>query len=168
MGRAAPRDAAIGRRVAVVLSAAATGDVDPADNAVSVSPKVVGVGDSNVGRSGRRGFAGTATKGRGKGVKAKRLRPEAVHVAVLRKGGKRCSWLASARGGFVERTRAKGGGCTKQRWIRARGVGHWRLDLGRALPKGRYVVVSRTTIGAGFAEARFSAQDRNKVEFGVG
>ena len=61
-----------------------------------------------------------------------------------------------------------GGGCTGRRWLRADGTRRWRLRLGKALRPGRYVLFSRATIRAGFAEARFSAADRNRVEFRVG
>ena len=154
----APRGARPGTRVQVVLRAGATGDVNPANNAATVSPTVIGVGDSDVRRHGARGFSGIARNGTG-AVDAKRLRPARVHVALMRKGGKSCSWLKSARGTF--------GRCGARRWVRAKGTRHWRLRLAQALPPGRYVLFSRTTIGAGFSEASFSAKDRNRVEFRI-
>jgi hypothetical protein len=163
----APKGAVVGKRVDLVLRAGADGDVDPRDDAVGVSPRVVGVGDSDIRRAGARGFAGTATKGRGEGVKRKRLRAVRVEVAVLRRGGKRCSWLASRRGGFAGRERSQDGRCTAPRWLRADGVKQWRFRLRQPLPGGRYRVYSRATIAAGFPEARFSEQDRNMIDFTV-
>ena len=163
---AAPRGARPGARVAVVLRAGATDDVDAANNAVTVSPIVVGVGDSDVRRHGRRGFSGIARKGAGT-LEPKRLRPARVHVALLRKGAKSCSWLRSSRGTFSKGRAAADGSCSGRRWVRAKGAKRWRVRLARALPPGRYVLFSRVTIGAGFPEARFSAKDRNRVEFRV-
>ena len=163
---AAPRGARPGSRVPVVLRAGAIDDVNASDNAATVSPSVVGVGDSDVRRRGARGFSGSARKGRGT-LAPKRLRPARVHVALLREGAKSCSWLSSARGGFTTRKPGAGGACTTRRWVRAKGTNHWRLRLAKALPPGRYVLFSRATIGAGFPEARFSAGDRNRIEFRV-
>jgi hypothetical protein len=164
---AAPRGARPGTRVAVVLRASATGDIYPADNAVTVRPTVVEVGDSDVGKKGPRGFSGTSHRGAGD-VPARRLQPARVHVAVLREGGTRCSWLRSARGGFTTRRAGDGGSCDRPRWLRAEGTTSWRLKLRQRLPSGHYVVYSRVTIGAGFPEARFSARDGNRIAFRVG
>jgi hypothetical protein len=162
----APRGAAAGARVRVVLRAPASDDVAPASNEVAVNPRVVGVGDSDVRGHGPRGFSGVARKGQG-ALPARRLRPAAVHVALLRKGAKRCAWLRSPAGTFAERRTGAKGGCGRPRWVRAEGTTAWRLRLARALPAGRYVLRSRVTIGAGFPEARFSAADRNRVEFTI-
>ncbi len=59
----APRGAKPGTRVPVVLRARATDDVNAADNAVTVSPSVVGVGDSDVRKHGARGFSGIGAQG---------------------------------------------------------------------------------------------------------
>ena len=164
----APRRAPPGTRVRVVLRASAAGDVEPGNNAITRSPRVVGVGDSSVGAWGARRFAGRASAGKAKGMAAAKLRPARVHVALLRKGGKTCGWLRSARGGFTRRKPGTQGRCGQPRWLRAKGTRSWRFTMRRSLPAGRYVIHSRTTIGAGFPEARFSASDRNKIEFRVG
>jgi hypothetical protein len=154
--------------VRVVLRASAAGDVEPRNNAITRSARVVGVGDSNLGAWGAGGFSGRATAGTAKGIAARKLRPARVHVALLRKGGKTCGWLKSARGDFTRRKAGKQGRCGDPPWLRAEGTRSWRFRLRRSLSPGSYVVHSRTTIGAGFPEARFSAKDRNKVEFRVG
>ena len=118
------RGARPGARVAVVLAAGATDDVNLADNAATVRPVVVGVGDSDVRRAGARGFSGTARRGSGP-LAPKRLRPARVHVALLRTGAGGCAWLRSARGSFepgnsAPAAAARGGaGCARA----ARGAG---------------------------------------------
>ncbi len=158
---AAPARARPGTRVRVALRASARDDVEPRNNAVTASPKVVGVGDSDVSSWGSRRFAGTASRGAGD-LPSSRLRPARVDVAILREDGRRCSWLSSTRGRFRD------GRCGRRHWLRADGTANWRLALRRSLAPGRYVVFSRTTIRAGFPEARFSPKDRNRVEFTVG
>jgi hypothetical protein len=164
---AAPARARPGTRTAVVLRVLAQDDVNPGDNAVTVRPTVVKVGDSDVRRRGARGFSGTARGGVGD-LAATRLRPARVHVALLRKGGKGCSWLSSTRGGFTKRSPGADRECDTPRWIRADGTRSWRFKLRRRLARGRYVVYSRVTIRAGFPEARFSSGDRNRIAFRVG
>lgn len=164
---AAPAGARPGTRAAVVLRASAPDDVDAANNAVTVSPEVVGVGDSDLRSWGARRFAGTARRGAGD-LAASRLRPARVDVAVLREGGRRCSWLSSAHGTFAHAPRDRDGDCRRPRWLRADGTTSWRLALRRSLAPGSYVVYSRTTIRAGFPEARFSAKDRNRIRFTIG
>ena len=125
---------------------------------------MVGVGDSRLSRAGSRRFAGSASPGRGKPLSRKARRVTRVEVAVQRVRGKRCSWLASASG-----KRFKPGSCTSGRtWVRAAGTRAWQLELGQALPPGRYVAYSRATIAAGFREGSFTAADRNRVAFRVG
>ena len=153
----APPGARPGQRVAVVLRASATGDANPFNNAVTVSPRVVRVSDSDVRSWGARRFAGTA-----------RLRPARMHVAVLRERGRRCAWLRSQDGAFTDARRGSDDDCGSPRWLLADGTTSWRLVLRRALPPGRYVVYSRATSGEGFREARFSAADRNRIAFRVG
>jgi len=127
---------------------------------------VVRVGDSRVRRAGARRLSGTATKGAGP-LRAAALRPSRVHVAILRRSGKRCRWLTSARGRFTSRKAGPGGSCPSPRWVAAAGTRRWRLRLAKALPRGAYVVFSRVTIGAGFREARFSTRDGNRVALRV-
>jgi hypothetical protein len=161
---AAPPGARPGTTVAVRLHASAAGDVDAANDATTVRAAVVGVGDSDIGTEGARGFAGTARRGSG-ALKRKLLRPSRVDVALMRKGTERCAWLRAQSGRFRAGTPRAGGGCTSRRWVRADGTRHWRLRLAKRLAPGRYVLFSRTRIAAGFVEARFSAADRNQVRF---
>jgi hypothetical protein len=163
----APPKSRPGERVRVALTASATGDIDPANNATTVPATVVGVGDSDVRRWGARAFSGRATKGRGVKLKTASLRVSRVEIAVLREGSKRCGWLASARGAVSSRKPAANGSCGSPRWLRARGTGRWRFGLKRALAAGRYTVYSRAVIGAGFPEARFTKSDRNLVRFRI-
>src|SRR5262249_32138338 len=66
---AAPREARISKRATVVLRASADNDVEARNNTVTVSPVVVGVGDSRIGRRSARAISGVATAGRGAGLK---------------------------------------------------------------------------------------------------
>ncbi|HET6551742.1 MAG TPA: hypothetical protein VFG79_24960 [Solirubrobacter sp.] len=153
----------VGAIARIVFRVSAQEDVDATNDAAAVDVTVVGVGDSRVSRAGRRVIAGRASGGRGKlGKRARRVR--AVHVAV-RRLGKGCRWLASKKS---LRWRRGGKRCGPAAWLRTRGKRSWRLKLRRALPRGRYVVYSRTTIAAGFREGRFSKRDRNRVAFRVG
>jgi hypothetical protein len=163
----APRGARPGARARVILRAVARDDVDAANDVATIRARVVGVGDSEVRRYGALGFSGRATGGSGT-RKQRPLRLERVDVAVMRKRGDGCAWLRSARGGFKAGRPRTGSGCGGRRWIRASGTARWRLRLGERLPPGRYVAFSRATIAARYAEARFSAGDRNRVEFRVG
>jgi hypothetical protein len=164
----APAGAEPGSRVGVLVSVPADGDVDPADNAAARNPLVVRVGDSDIRRAGARRFAGSASRGKGEGASRRQLRARKVHVAVMRVGDERCGWLKGDSGRFTSRPAGEDGGCGARRWVRADGVRHWRLRLDDALDSGDYVVYSRTTIGAGFPEARFSRADGNRVRFHVG
>ena len=95
-----------------------------------------------------------ARSGRGAGKLARKHKSKA----------KRCAWLTS-RGKF-KRSKARKGACT-QRWLVATGTAKWSLKLRRKLPKGRYVLYSRATDGAGLSETKFSAADGNRVTFRV-
>jgi hypothetical protein len=138
------------------LRALAVDDVDTSDELAITAPVVV-VGDSAMRRAGARRVSGSASGGSGAASKAGR-RVRTVHVAIRRLGSK-CRWLAAS--GRLRTRKAKT--CAEHPiWIRARGTRHWSLALRRTLPAGRYVVLSRATIAAGFAEARFSARDGNQ------
>jgi hypothetical protein len=139
-----------------------TPDPVPGNDALQLSPRLVGVGDSAVRSTSRRSFRGTARGGSG-GAGKRLLALRGVEVAVQRVG-RGCKSLASASG----RLRKAGSGSSCSRvWLRARGKSNWRLTLRRALPKGRYVIYTRAVIGSGFREGRFSARDRNKIGFRV-
>jgi hypothetical protein len=163
----APAKASPGARVSVPLRVGAEGDVNPRDNESSVTATVVGVGDSDVRGWGSRALSGRASGGRGAKLKPASLRVSRVDVAVVSLGAKSCGWLSSADGRFSTRRPPAGGGCGTPRWLRARGTTRWRFTLRRALPAGRYAVYSRASIGAGFAEAKFSAKDKNRIDFRV-
>ena len=126
--------------------------------------RVIGVGDSDVLRTGRRLIAGRAGKGRGP-IAAKRLAVTAVDVAI-RRLGPGCRWLASKRSAQVPQ-RGAAASAARRRWLRADGARSWRLALDRSLPPGSYEVLSRARIRAGFREGSFSARDRTRVRFTV-
>jgi hypothetical protein len=157
----APRGARLGERLRLVLNASAPGDADPGNDTVTLSPRVVGVGDSSIRRAGARGISGGASGGRGK-LSRNARRVARVHVAIQRRRGGRCTSLASSSG------RRFKGSCSGRTWLRASGKRSWRLELDSALPPGTYTVFSRATIRAGFREGAFSAADRNKRTFRVG
>ena len=81
-----------------------------------------------------------------------------VDVAVTAGRGKACRRLA--KDGTL-----KPGDCTKPVWLRAKGTSKWRFVLKKPLPKGRYVVRSRATDGAGHRERRFTAARGNRRAF---
>lgn len=166
LGAAAPKGAKVGARVKVLVRARAAEDVNPANDTATISARVVRVGDSSIRARGARGVSGTARGGKGK-LSAKRLRVSGVDVAILRKRGAGCRWLASAKATFKTTKAGRKGKCDTRRWVRAAGTKRWRLRFSKALPPGRYVVFSRARIGAGFAEASFTAKDRNRVELRV-
>jgi hypothetical protein len=152
-----------GARVELAFRAAASGDIDAANNVVRIGGRVIGVGDSDVLSAGRRAIAGRAHGGRGP-IAAKRLSVTRVDVAIRRLGSG-CRWLASKRSGrFLS---VGGGKCRPARWLRAGGARRWRLALGSPLPPGSYEVLSRARIRVGFREGRFSARDRTRVRFTV-
>ena len=159
--RAAPaRVGKPGARVTLGFHLRADGDAAPLNNDVRFAGTFIGVGDSDIRRMGSRVVSGRA-RGGPKPATARQRRLLRVEVAVQQRVGKRCRWLASARG--VLRSR----GCANPTWVTARGKGSWRLALARRLPRGRYVVTSRAVIGAGFPEASFSRRDRTRLSLRV-
>ena len=152
----------VGRRAALTFRAVATRDVAAGNDRLTLRPKLVGVGDSDVRRAGANGFRGTARGGSG-AKDARLLAVRAVEVAVQR-AGPGCRSLAGRSGRL--RKAGSGRACAKV-WVKAVGTRRWRLPLRTPLPSGRYVLYTRAVIGSGFREGRFSAQDRNKVAFGV-
>jgi hypothetical protein len=139
--------------------------VNAGNDTASLTPLVVGVGDTNARAPGRQvtGFEGRARQGRGP-VKPRRLRVTRVDIAVGRLGGG-CRWLASHAARFRNAGAARGRPCKPAVWLRARGTRRWRYSLNRGLPPGRYVLYTRATIAAGLREASFSARDRNRITF---
>ena len=90
-----------------------------------------------------------------------RARVAKVEVALVRRVGRRCLWLRTARARFVRR-RAVNGKCERQVWLRARGTTRWAYRIRRRLPRGRYVLYSRATDAAGVSEAVFTSRRRNR------
>ena len=155
----------VGRRVKMTVRAWADEDVNPGNDTASLTPLVVGVGDTNASapRGHVTGFEGRALPGRGP-VKPRRLRVTRVDIAVRRLGSG-CRWLASHAAGFRNAGSARGRGCKQAVWLRAQGTRSWRYPLARALPPGHYVLYTRATIAAGLREASFSARDGNQITF---
>ena len=145
------------------LRAQAGDDVDTADELVISAPVVV-VGDTRIARVSRAAVTGSASGGSGATSKAgKGVR--VVHVAV-RRLGTRCVWR-TASGTWRSRKVSSSACAAGPVWIRARGTRRWSLRFGRTLPTGRYVVLSRATIGAGFSEGRFGNRDGNRATLRV-
>jgi hypothetical protein len=88
-----------------------------------------------------------------------------VDVAI-RRLGTRCTWR-TASGRWRSREASSSACAAQPLWIRARGTRRWSLRLASALPAGRYVVLSRATIAAGFSEARFGTRDGNQASLRV-
>jgi hypothetical protein len=155
-----------GGTAGLAFRALATDDAVPGNEAVTVKPRLVAVGDSNIRGISARAIRGTARGGTGAGGQ-RLLGLRAVEVAVQRRGAAGCQVLAG-RSGALRRLPRSGGQCTRKVWSRARGSRSWRLSLRRALPPGRYIAFSRAVTGAGFREAAFSERDRNRVTFELG
>ena len=150
-----------GTKATIRFRAVADGDAQAANDTASVTGTVAGVGDSDITRAGARSIAGRAKSGT-RPLSAAQRRVASVRVAVQQLRGKRCASLASVRTG-----RFRALSCSRRIWLRASGTRSWRLRLAHALPPGRYVVLSRAVLHAGFSEARFSARDHNKIALSV-
>jgi uncharacterized delta-60 repeat protein len=155
----------VGKKVSLrVSSTSDDGDPFPANDSFRVSARVVGVGDTRVSSAGARSLSGTASSGHGAKQDRSGLRVTRVEVAVRRLGSG-CRWLAGRTARFTTR---KTKDCTPSGWQAASGTHSWRLSLSKALPAGRYEVLSRAVTANGFREARFTKSDRNRVAFRVG
>jgi uncharacterized delta-60 repeat protein len=144
----------VGQKVKLLFRAIATGDVTARNDRASRTVQLLRGGQSRPRAASARRLAGTATAGRSPGASAARV--GSVHVAVLRVGGARCRWLAAESGRLRPRTKPSAGGCaSRPLWVRADGARRWSLALDRALPSGRYVVLSRVTTSAGFREVSY-------------
>jgi hypothetical protein len=166
------RTARVGGRAGVVFTAIAKDDVRAGNNSITASPKVVRAGDTNAQRpdAGKR-FHGTAKRGGGAGVRKRTLEVARVEIAV-RKRGRGCHWLSDAGGRLRKVVTGAKGACDEPVWVKTRTRGKhksaWSLQLRRALPKGRYTLLSRAVLVNGVPEGAFSAKDHNKVNFSVG
>jgi hypothetical protein len=158
---AVDRGGRIRQRARLVFRAIGTGDVRAANDRASRTVRLVRGGNSRARAADARRFGGTATPGGSPGARAARV--GSVHVAVLRLGGTRCRWLAARSGRIRSKARPASGCEAHPVWVRADGGRHWRLALGRALPAGRYVLLSRVTSTAGFRETSYG---RRTFRFG--
>jgi hypothetical protein len=158
----APRRARPGRDLAyAVTSTTAAEDLEPANNALALTARVVGVGDTNIRKLGRKLVSGTARAGRGS-TDRRSVRVRRVEVAFQRVRKGRCQYLASVRGRLV--TTGRNTKRCRPVWLRTKGTSRWKLALrlDRTLRSSRFIVTSRAVTRNGFAEDRFSARDRNK------
>jgi hypothetical protein len=142
-------------------------DADATNDAVTLTPTVLGVGDTDASRprGAARTLRGVAHGGRGPASRKLR-RVTRVSVAVRRLGAG-CRWLTSAAKPRFRRVKAGAKGrCTRPVWLQAKGTRKWSLKTA-GLPAGHYELLSRATIGAGFREASFTTGDHNRVAFDV-
>ena len=75
-----------------------------------------------------------------------------VEVAISRKAGRRCRFVAA--NGRLTKARK----CSKRLFLRAKGKGAWTLRLARKLPRGRYTIVVRAVDGAGNRQAKLATR----------
>lgn len=153
--------AKVGKKATVRVTAASSDDdIASGNDAIRLTARVVGVGDTRIGSAGASRVSGSATAG--KGVKADRngIRLSRVEVAI-RKLGSGCRWMSGSK--FTNR---KTTSCTPAGWKRASGTRAWSLSLAK-LAKGRYEVYTRAVTANGFKEGRFSARDGNRRAFRV-
>ena len=158
-----------GARAAISFAVSATGDVQAANDVQAHRPLVVRVGDTSARRPerGSRLFTGTAKPARRvPGVKRSARRVARVEIAV-RRAGKGCRWMATRAGGLRIVPRGLGGACDRPVWIRVDGTDDWRLRIRRALPAGRYTLISRAVTRNGAVEGAYSFKDRNKLRFRI-
>ena len=71
-----------------------------------------------------------------------------VEVAISRKAGKKCRFVAA--GGKLGKAR----GCSKPVFLKAKGTTTWSLSLKRKLPRGRYTVLVRARDAAGNLQSK--------------
>ena len=158
---AAPKKAAIGRDVRFDFLASSSGeDLNPADNRVGLTARVVAVGDTGITGASPRTFSGRATNGRG-GTSKSSTTLRRVEISVQGLAGKRCRYLRSVAGRLTTTPGRRSSGCKSPIWLKATGARRWRLKLTGRLPAGRYLLRSRAVTRNGFAEATFSSKDRN-------
>ncbi len=164
---AAPPKATVGRDVRFDFLASSSGeDLNPADDRVSLSARVVAVGDTRIRGASPRTFSGTAANGRGARTKASTTLRR-VEISVQALAGTRCRYLRSVAGRLTTTPGRRSSGCKSPVWVTATGSRRWRVKLSGRLPAGRYAVRSRAVTRNGFVETRFSAKDRNSRSFRV-
>lgn len=164
---AARKSARVGRRAAIAFIARARDDVQLINNLAGVRPRVVRAGDTTTRKpAGGKRFRGKAKGGSAKHVRKRTLKVARVEIAVRRRG-KGCRWLSDAEGRMRTVVAGRKGACDQPVWVKVRGKRKWRLGLDRALPKGRYVLLSRAVLVNGVPEGAFGRKDRNMVRFRV-
>jgi hypothetical protein len=75
-----------------------------------------------------------------------------VEVAISRKAGRRCRFVAA--NGRLTKARK----CSKRLFLRAKGKGTWTLRLARKLPRGRYSILVRAVDGAGNRQVKLATR----------
>jgi uncharacterized delta-60 repeat protein len=164
---AAPKGAVIGRDVRFDFLASSSGeDLNPADNRVGVTARVVAVGDTRIRAAGPRTLSGTATNGRGGRSKTSTTLSR-VEISVESLKGKQCRHLRSVAGRLATTQGRRSAGCRSPIWLRATGTRRWSVKLKGRLPAGRYRLRSRAVTRNGFPEATFGTKDRNSRIFRV-
>lgn len=152
---------------ALVAVASGSDDIEPANDGYGVSGRVVGVGDSDITRVRRGEITGRARNGRG-AAKPRSTLLRRVQLTIQRIGGPRCRVVRRGRRGALRLVARAGRRCGAPVWLTATGRRRWRLDLGKGLAPGRYLIRSRAVTRNGFAEARFARADRNRRIVRVG
>ena len=156
----------VGRRAALRFAVVGRADVRLDNNVAGAVEMVVRPGDTKARTPSATEFRGTAKRGRARGVRKRSLRLERVQIAVLRRG-KGCRWLSSAAGDLRVVDTGPKGACNQPVWITADGRSKWHLELRKALPPGRYVLLTRAVLKNGVAEAALSRRDRSRIRFRV-
>jgi hypothetical protein len=81
------------------------------------------------------------------------LAVQRVDVALVRRSGRTCMYLKSAKPAWqVRKLRRASSRCTQLVWKSAAGTRAWKITLKRALPRGSYALYSRATAN-GLTEA---------------
>ena len=145
--------ARLGSKVGQAFLASADDDVNGANNVVRMTGRVIGVGDSDILRTGRRLIAGRARGGRGPFERRATVRQPRRRRDPSARLGLPLAGLEALRA-VPQRRR---GTCRPAKWLGADGKRSWRLALRGQLPPGSYEVLSRARIRAGVREGRFSA-----------
>jgi hypothetical protein len=89
-----------------------------------------------------------------------------VEVAILNLSRpKQCRWVKGLKIGFTPERATTA--CDRPVWLRAQGTKHWKLQLKRPLPRGRYVVLARAIDANGNHSSVFSGKGRTQARLTV-